>query len=108
MATPKGTHFVVTANLLGSGAPCYRRKDGSWSTSLQDAYPAGTEAERDEMVAAAMREEATVADAYFFGVRLEGTTIDPLTAREEIRAKGPTVPYGRHGRAPAAPAPSQE
>ena len=22
MATPKGTHFVITANLLGSGAPC--------------------------------------------------------------------------------------
>jgi hypothetical protein len=96
MATPKGTHFVVTANLLGSGAPAYRRKDGSWSTSLQDAHAAATEAERDQMLADATREEATVADAYFFGVRLEGTVIDPLTAREEIRAKGPTVAYGRH------------
>lgn len=95
MATPKGTHFVVTANLLGSGAPTYRRKDGSWSTSLQDAHPAETEAERDQMLADAMREEAIVADPYFFPVRLEGGAIDPLTAREEIRAKGPTVPYRR-------------
>jgi hypothetical protein len=99
MATPKGTHFVVTANILGSGAPAYRRRDGSWSTNLQDAHPVETEAERDQMVADAMREEATVADPYFFSVRLEGTTIDPLTAREEIRAKGPTVPYGRHDHA---------
>ena len=96
MATPKGTHFVVTANLLGSGAPCYRTKDGSWSTNLQDAHPAESEAERDQMVADSMREEAVVADAYFFAVRIEGGAIDPLTAREEIRAKGPTVPYGRH------------
>ena len=86
---------MVTANLLGSGAPAYRKKDGSWSTSLQDAHPVETAAERDQMVADAMREEAVVADAYFFAVRLEGTTIDPLTAREEIRAKGPTVPYRR-------------
>jgi hypothetical protein len=97
MATPKGTHFVVTANLLGSGAPAYRTKDGSWSTNLQDAHPAESEAERDQMVADSLREEPVVADPYFFAVRLEGTTIDPLTAREEIRAKGPTVPYGRHG-----------
>jgi hypothetical protein len=95
MATPKGTHFVVTANLLGSGAPAYRRKDGSWSTSLQDAHAAETGAERDQMVADALREEPTVADPYFFAVRLEGGAIDPLTAREEIRAKGPTVPYRR-------------
>ncbi len=85
----------MTANLLGSGAPAYRRKDGTWSTDLQDAHPAETETERDTMLADAMREEATVADPYFFAVRLEGRTIDPLTAREEIRAKGPTVPYRR-------------
>jgi hypothetical protein len=102
MATPKGTHFVVTANFLGSGAPCYRRQDGSWSTSLQDAHAAATDAERDQMVADAMREEATVADPYFFPVRLEGSTIDPLTAREEIRAKGPTVPYRRSDAAGAS------
>lgn len=95
MATPKGTHFVVTSNLLGSGAPAYRRRDGSWSTSLQDAHPAADEAERDEMLAAAAREEGTVADPYAFPVCLVGSVIDPLTAREEIRAKGPTVAYRR-------------
>ena len=95
MATPKGTHFVVTANLLGSGAPAYRRKDGTWSTNLQEAHPAATEAECDGMLTEAAREEGTVADAYVFPVRLVGPVIDPLTAREEIRAKGPTVPYRR-------------
>jgi hypothetical protein len=95
MATPKGTHFVVTANLLGSGAPAYRKKDGSWSTSLADAHPAATDDERDAMVGEAMREEAFVCDAYAFAVRVDGSVIDPLTAREHIRAKGPTVSYRR-------------
>jgi len=95
MATPKGTHFVITANILGSGAPAYRRQDGSWSTNLQDAHPAADEAERDRMLADAASEEADIADPYAFPVRLDGPTIDPLSAREEIRAKGPTVPYRR-------------
>ena len=95
MATPKGTHFVITANLIGSGAPAYRLKDGSWSTELQKAHPASTEAERDTMLSDAAREEATACDAYAFPVCLDGPTIDPLTAREEIRAKGPTVGYRR-------------
>lgn len=95
MATPKGTHFIVTANFIGSGAPAYRRKDGSWSTVLQEAHPAAQEGERDAMLAGAAREEAVVCDAYAFPARLDGQTIDPLTAREEIRAKGPTVSYRR-------------
>jgi hypothetical protein len=99
MATPKGTHFVISANLLRSGASCWRRKDGTWATDLQEAHAVATETERDEMLAAAQKEEKLVADPYAFPVRVEGTLIDPLTAREEIRAKGPTVAYRRPDRA---------
>lgn len=99
MATPKGTHFVISANLLQSGACCWRRKDGTWATDLQEAHPAATEAERDAMLAEAQREEKAVADPYAFPVLVNGSTIDPLTAREEIRAKGPTVAYRRPDRA---------
>jgi hypothetical protein len=94
MATPKGTHFIVTANFLRSGAPAYMRPDSSWSSALQEAHPAD-EAERDAMLAGALAEEAVVCDAYAFPARLLGSVIDPLTAREEIRAKGPTVAWRR-------------
>jgi hypothetical protein len=99
MATPKGTHFVISASYLGSGAPAYRRADGAWSADLQEAHPAASEAERDSMLAEARREEGTVCDAYDFPVRIDGGRIDPLTAREAIRAKGPTVPFRRPDRA---------
>src|SRR5512141_512100 len=95
MATPKGTHFIVTANLIGSGAPAYRREDGGWSTDLQQAHPVADEAERDALLATAAREEAIVCDPYAFAARLQGRAIDPLTAREQIRAKGPSVAYRR-------------
>ena len=95
MATPKGTHFVITANFVGSGGPAYRRQDATWSSDLQQAHPCATEAERDTILADAVREEGEIADAYAFAVRLDGSLIDPLTAREEIRAKGPSVAYRR-------------
>ena len=90
MAAPKGTHFVISGNFLKSGAPAYRRSDGAWTGRLQEARAASA-TERDDMLAEAVREEDVVADAYAFAVRLEGSAIDPLTARESIRANGPTV-----------------
>jgi len=95
MATPEGTHFVVSASFLSNGAPAYRRRDGSWSIHLQEAHPAADAAERDAMLAAASREEKMVCDPYFFAVVVDEAKIDPLTAREGIRATGPTVPYRR-------------
>jgi hypothetical protein len=103
MATPKGTHFVVTANLLASGAPAYRRSNATWSIDLQEAHAAATDVERDAMLAETAQQEAEIADAYAFAVRIEGGLIDPLTAREEIRAKGPSVAYRRSEVAPGNP-----
>lgn len=99
MATPKGTHFVISANLLRTGASCWRCKDGTWTTDLQQAHPVATEAERDELLATAQKEEKLVADPFAFPVRIEGSAIAPLTAREQIRATGPTVAYRRPDRA---------
>ena len=95
MATPKGTHFVISGNFLASGAPAYRRGDGSWTPDLQQAHAAATEQERDELLAVSLREESRIADAYAFPVRLDAAVIDPMTAREQIRANGPSVAYDR-------------
>src|SRR5258707_277064 len=95
MATPKGTHFIISANFIGSGGPAYRGEGGGWTTDLQQAHAAASEAERDTMLAEAAREESIIADPEAFPARIADGVIDPLTAREEIRAKGPTVPYRR-------------
>lgn len=92
---PKGTHFVISAGLTSTGAPAYLRADGGWSTTLQEAYPAISEEERDRLLAEALRQEREVCDPYAFAVNLVQGKIDPLSAREKIRATGPTVPYRR-------------
>jgi hypothetical protein len=91
MAIRGGTHFVISASLTDTGAPAYLARSGEWTRDLQAALAVASETERDALLEAALRQERLVCDAYFFDVRLEGDTIDPLSARERIRAAGPTT-----------------
>jgi hypothetical protein len=91
MAIRGGTHFVISASLTDTGAPAYLTANGSWSPDLQRAATPDTEEERDRLLAQALAEERVVCDPYFFDVRVEDKLIDPLSARERIRAAGPTV-----------------
>jgi hypothetical protein len=93
MAIHGGTHFVISASFIGSGAPAYLTAQGGWSRDLQAAVLLATEAERDASLARALEheQEKVVCDPYFFDVRLEGTKVDPISTREHIRAEGPTV-----------------
>ena len=91
MAILGGTHFVISASLTDTGAPVYLTPEGTWSSDLQRAATVESEAERDRLVEQALTQERLVCDPYFFDVRVEGGVIDPLSAREYIRAAGPTV-----------------
>jgi hypothetical protein len=51
-----------------------------------------TDEERDRLLAQAEKQQRIVCDPYVFDVRVEpGGTIDPLSARERIRAFGPST-----------------
>ena len=91
MAIHGGTHFVISANFLSSGAPAYLAAGGDWVRELQQALTIPSEAERDALLEQALKQERLVCDPYFFDVRLEGTAIDPISTRERIRAEGPTT-----------------
>ncbi len=92
----KGTHFVISAGLTASGAPVYLKADGGWSLQLADARPIESKEEAEQLVSHAdQHEQALVCDPYMFAVRLDGNAIDPLSARENIRAKGPSTPIRR-------------
>src|SRR5688572_11626098 len=99
MAIRGGTHFVISANLTDSGAPVYLTRTGEWSQDLQQALTVESEAERDRLLERALGEERLVCDPYFFDVRVEPDGIDPLSAREKIRALGPTTRVRRPDRA---------
>ncbi|HEX2732370.1 MAG TPA: DUF2849 domain-containing protein [Polyangiaceae bacterium] len=92
MAKSKGTHFIVTANVTDSGSPTYLTANGGWSPSLADARCIESETEAAGLVEHAnVHQQRLVADPYSIMVALDGGSIDPLSAREQIRAQGPSV-----------------
>lgn len=91
VAKRTGTHFVISAVLTDTGAPAYFTQASSWTASLQEAATLATQEERDAQLAVAEAQERQVCDPYAFAVRIEAGRIDPLSTREEIRAKGPTT-----------------
>ncbi|MDX2051375.1 MAG: DUF2849 domain-containing protein [Polyangiaceae bacterium] len=95
MGKPRGTHYVVTASFTKTGAPIYFTPEGTWTSDLQKAALIETVAERDAQVLLASAHEAVACDVYTFMVSRENGVIDPLSAREEIRAKGPTIEMRR-------------
>jgi hypothetical protein len=95
MPKPKGTHWVITAGFTDDGGPAFLRRDGKWSRNLQEAWPIEGDAQKDEQLAAALRQEVEVCDPYAYQVSLTPQGIDPLSAKEGIRANGPSVSYRR-------------
>ena len=95
MPKPKGTHWVVTAGFTDDGAPAFLRADGGWSRTLNDAQPIETDTHKDELLAAALKQEVLVSDPYAIQVCITPQGLDPLSARETIRAQGPTTPLRR-------------
>jgi hypothetical protein len=91
MAKPKGTHWVVTAAFTEDGAPAYRTPVGGWSRVIDEAALLESETDRDSSVNAALAEERVVCDPYAFQVVPENGKVNPLSARETIRATGPTT-----------------
>jgi len=102
MAKRSGTHYVLSAQLLETGAPAYLTAAGVWSTNLQDAHTVLTDEERDLLLAQAEQQQRSVCDPYAFDVRVERGAIDPLSARERIRAAGPSTRVRRPDPQPPA------
>lgn len=91
MPKPKGTHWVVTAGFTDDGAPAYLTPTGDWSRLLEEADLIAEEERKDQLLARALGEETRVCDPYAIQVRRSDAGIDPLSARETIRAQGPTT-----------------
>jgi hypothetical protein len=83
----------VTGKFTDDAANVWRRADGTWSRDLQQAGIVSDEpTAKSQAAAAGANEQRQITDPYVIEVHADaGGTIDPLTARERIRATGPTV-----------------
>lgn len=93
---PPPNFWIVTGNFTADGSVAWRRADGTWSRRIADAGLLADEASAKALAASALaNEQREISDPYCIEVYADGTTIDPLTARQRIRANGPTTPLRR-------------
>jgi hypothetical protein len=89
---PAANHWVVTGKFTDDASNTYRRADGTWTRDLQEAGLLTDEASAKALVASAVaNEQRQISDPYVIEVFAGNGKIDPLTARERIRATGPTI-----------------
>ena len=83
---------IVTANRLDDGLVVYLNGAG-WSERIDDAGVAGDDAAAGRLLARAEGpgQAVRVVDPYLIEVTREGAVPRPVSHREAIRARGPTV-----------------
>ncbi len=83
---------ALTANRLIDGVVVYLSSSGEWSESIKDAA-FGDEAAAQTLLAKGETSAAkrVVVEPYLFEVTADQNTPQPVSERERIRAKGPTV-----------------
>lgn len=100
MGIVKRPGFLLTANFTETGSPAYRDRDHRWTGDAAQAALFESE-EQAKPVADQARatEQRLVTDPYVVKVQLsDDGGFSFLSARERIRAKGPTTPVRRPDR----------
>jgi len=92
---PAGNRWIVTGKFTADGANAWRRGDGTWSRRFHEVGLFVDETSARAVLPAAAAEQRVITDPYIVDVLVEGATIAPSSARERIRATGPTVPIRR-------------
>lgn len=85
------TGKVVTANRLSDGLVVYLDQSGGWSGRVEDGRVAAGEAESAEILALAESQPTAVVGPYLIDVIEEEGVPRPVSYREVLRAKGPSV-----------------
>lgn len=84
---------MITANRLSDGACVWMDGDGNWSTDIATGKcvpEAGSDALLDQ--AAAGVAKCLIVGPYAIDVVVDDGEVVPVRFREQIRAKGPTIP----------------
>lgn len=83
--------YVITGSLTEEGCVAYLRADSSWATTIAEAHAFPTEAEADAKLAEVKKAESVITEPYVFEAERSGDAIKPTSAREILRAEGPST-----------------
>lgn len=86
---------VITANILTDGVTVYLTDRNEWTETLAEARFFTDAAEAERLLARAEEDVArrVIVEPYLMDAELGADGPRPVSARERIRAGGPTIPY---------------
>ncbi|MCZ7683109.1 MAG: DUF2849 domain-containing protein [Sandaracinaceae bacterium] len=96
--------LIVTAQRLSDGRVVYLRRDRSWAQRDAEAFVSEDAALVEALVDWAKTQTEAVVEPYRVEVEVESGVIRHLTARERIRAEGPSAVLRRFGPVRSEPA----
>lgn len=87
------TEQMVLANRLTDGRVVFLAADGNWVENIESGARSADDQRAAEMLAAAHLAESrgVVVEPYLIGIRHASGRLQPVSFREGIRARGPTV-----------------
>lgn len=91
MALHQDPCFVITGNRTQEGSVVYLAADGSWAAKLQEAEAFADAAQADARLHIVAAAQAVVTEPYRFEAARTAEGILPISAREELRAQGPST-----------------
>lgn len=94
--------YLITANRTDDGSVVYLLEDGKWTASLNEAALWPSEEAATPALGPAKAEEGVVCDPYLAPANREGDQVVLRSARERIRANGPTTRLRRPDVQPGA------
>jgi hypothetical protein len=98
--------MIISANRLVDGRVVYRGEGGSWTEALDRAERFDDQGAAQAELSSAREDVARnlIIDPFLVEVVAEPGASHPVTLRDRIRARGPTIDYAPRERFEAAPA----
>jgi len=83
--------FVITGSLTLEGSVAYLDSEGSWAQGLEKAHVFNDSETAEQRLAEVRKAESTITEPYVFPAEMRNGEIRPLSAREKLRAEGPST-----------------
>jgi hypothetical protein len=95
------TCYVITGSLTDEGTVAYLRADSTWATTLAEAHAFESEEQAEAKLAEVKVHESVITEPYVFAAERAGDATKPISAREILRAEGPSTRIRRPDQAGA-------
>ena len=95
------TCYVITGNLTADGSVAYLRADATWAATLAEANAFENEEQAEAKLTEVKTAEGVITEPYVFTAERHDDAIKPVSAREILRAEGPSTRLRRPDQAGA-------